>query len=73
SLIGHSPVFRQSLDTARRFAQTDLTVLISGESGVGKELFAQAIHSAGARAERPFVAVNCAAFPESLLESELFG
>ncbi|MCZ4312331.1 propionate catabolism operon regulatory protein PrpR [Comamonadaceae bacterium G21597-S1] len=73
SLIGHSPVFRQSLDTARRFAKTDLTVLISGESGVGKELFAQAIHSAGARAERPFVAVNCAAFPESLLESELFG
>jgi propionate catabolism operon transcriptional regulator len=58
--------------TARRFANSDLTVLIAGESGSGKELFAQAIHNASARAGQPFVALNCAVFPESLLESELF-
>lgn len=72
-LIGASPSFRQTLAAARRYAHTDSTVLIRGESGVGKELFAQAMHNAGARATRPFIAVNCAAFPETLLESELFG
>jgi len=72
-LIGQSPRFLRAIETARRYAQTDLTVLVSGESGVGKELFAQAIHNESRRADRPFVAVNCAAFPESLLESELFG
>src|SRR5690606_11250051 len=72
-LIGQSPCFLRAIETARRYAQTDLTVLVSGESGVGKELFAQAIHNESRRADRPFVAVNCAAFPESLLESELFG
>ncbi|WP_198971171.1 propionate catabolism operon regulatory protein PrpR [Xylophilus sp. ASV27] len=73
SLVGASPAFMRAVQTARRFAATDLTVLIAGESGVGKELFAQAIHNEGARAGRPFVAVNCASFPETLLESELFG
>ncbi|MDM0106437.1 propionate catabolism operon regulatory protein PrpR [Variovorax sp. J22R24] len=73
SLIGQSPAFVRAISTARRFARTDLGVLIAGESGVGKELFAQAIHNDSARADRPFVAVNCASFPETLLESELFG
>ncbi|MBY4948035.1 propionate catabolism operon regulatory protein PrpR [Cupriavidus respiraculi] len=73
NLIGHSPAFVRACESAKRFARTDLTVLLSGESGVGKELFAQAIHNDSKRAGKPFVAVNCAAFPEALLESELFG
>lgn len=72
-LIGSSPSFLRAVHTARRFANTDLTVLIVGESGAGKELFAQAIHNASARAGQPFIALNCAAFSEALLESELFG
>jgi propionate catabolism operon transcriptional regulator len=72
-LVGKSPAFLRAVQTARRFARTDLTVLIMGESGVGKELFAQSIHNESLRAGRPFVAVNCASFAESLLESELFG
>lgn len=70
---GSSPAFLRAIKTARRFARTDLTVLLTGESGVGKELFAQAIHAESPRSGEPFVALNCAAFPESLLESELFG
>lgn len=72
-LMGKSPRFLHAVQTARRYAQTDVTVLIAGESGVGKELFAQAIHNESHRSDRPFVAVNCASFPETLLESELFG
>lgn len=73
NLIGASPAFERACATARRYARTDLTVLLSGESGVGKEQFAQAIHNESKRAAKPFVAINCAAFPEALLESELFG
>jgi len=72
-LEGESPGFVRAVDAARRFARTDLTILVTGESGTGKELFAQAIHNESPRAGKPFVAINCAAFPESLLESELFG
>lgn len=72
-LIGTSPGFTAVKQAAIRYARTESTVLITGESGTGKELFAQSIHNAGPRRSFPFVAVNCAAFPESLLESEIFG
>ncbi len=70
---GGSPVLARTVETANHYARVDSTVLIHGETGVGKELFAQGIHQASSRADGPFVAVNCAALPESLLESELFG
>ncbi len=72
-ILGNSEAINEVKRVAHLYAQTDSTVLIVGESGTGKELFAQGIHNAGARAKRPFIAVNCAALPESLLESELFG
>lgn len=73
SLVGQSKSFVQLKDFAFNVARTDGTILIRGESGTGKELFAQAIHNASSRRNGPFVAVNCAALPRDLIESELFG
>jgi DNA-binding NtrC family response regulator len=72
-LLGNAPDFNNLLNAARFVASTDATVLILGESGTGKELLAQAMHQYSRRAARPFVTVNCAAIPENLAESELFG
>ena len=72
-LIGEDPEFTETISIARRVARTDSTVLIVGESGTGKEMFAQAIHNASPRRNGPFVAINCAALPRDLVESELFG
>ena len=73
TIIGESPAISALRSTIKRLANTDLPVLILGESGTGKEVAAQALHFQGPRADRPFVAVNCAALAETLLESELFG
>ena len=73
NIIGHSTALRKVLDTVETVARTDANVLILGESGVGKELVARALHYTGHRADAPFVAVNCSALPSDLLESELFG
>jgi Nif-specific regulatory protein len=72
-IIGRSPLLREALRRAAQVARTEATVLITGDSGTGKELVARAIHHASPRADGPFVAVNCAALPDTLLESELFG
>jgi len=72
-IIGQSPAIAQAKEEAENYAQVDSPLLIYGETGTGKELFAQAIHNASLRKNNPFVAFNCAAIPENLLESELFG
>lgn len=72
-IIGKSPLLIKTKEKAKKYATNNSTVLIVGESGTGKELFAQSIHLASDRRNMPFVAVNCAAIPQSLLESELFG
>src|SRR5262249_36850076 len=73
SLIGQSTAMRRVFDTLDQVASTDATGLLRGETGTGKEVVARVLHSLSARRDRPFVAVNCAALPESLVESELFG
>ncbi|WP_088226679.1 sigma 54-interacting transcriptional regulator [Desulfosporosinus sp. FKB] len=72
-LIGSHPEFESALNLARKAAKSNSTILITGESGTGKELFAHAIQSASLRFDKPFIKVNCAAIPETLLESEFFG
>lgn len=72
-LLGRSPSLLQCIELARKVAATDASVFLSGESGSGKEMFAQFIHQHSRRATRPWVAINCAALPETLLESEMFG
>ncbi len=73
AIIGDSPPIVEVSNAIQRVAQTDSTVLLQGESGTGKELFARAIHQLSPRRDRPFVAINCAAIPETLIENELFG
>ena len=72
-IIGNSPALNYALQVATQVATTDLTVLINGESGVGKEVFSQIIHSLSPRKHNPFIAVNCGAIPEGTIDSELFG
>lgn len=73
TIVGRHPTVRAALRLLDRVAKTDSTVLLTGESGTGKELFARALHGLSSRSEGPFVGVNCAAIPETLLENELFG
>lgn len=73
ALLGVSPAFRKAVELAQKVATTDASVMISGESGTGKEMIAQLIHKCSRRAQRKLVPVNCAALPDNLLESEMFG
>ncbi|QYD22699.1 two-component system response regulator GlrR [Klebsiella quasipneumoniae] len=73
AIVTRSPLMLRLLEQARMVAQSDVSVLINGQSGTGKEIVAQAIHNASPRHDKPFVAINCGALPEQLLESELFG
>jgi len=73
SIIGDSPAIQRTIELLRRAAKSEITVLIEGETGTGKELAARAIHAESERRDGPFIAINCGAIPESLIESELFG
>lgn len=73
TIVTRSPIMQRLLDQARMVAQSDVSVLIQGQSGTGKEILAQAIHNASPRSKKAFIAINCGALPEQLLESELFG
>ncbi len=73
SIIGKSKAIRNAVESAQKVAVTDASVLLTGETGTGKEIFAQSIHQAGKRSSQPFIAVNCSAFARDLLENELFG
>ncbi len=72
-VVGESPAFRNAWTLLKKAANSQITVLLLGETGVGKEMFARALHKASSRAKAPFIAVNCGALPEQLVESELFG
>src|SRR5215468_5070738 len=72
-IIGESDLIKRAVGETQRVAQTEATVLLLGESGTGKELFARAVHHLSTRRDKPFVAINCAAIPETLIENELFG
>src|SRR5262245_25166005 len=72
-IVGESPAVIEALETIQHVANSDCSILITGETGTGKELFARAAHRASSRRGRPFIAVNCAAIPDTLLETELFG
>jgi len=72
-IIGNSPLLNRAIDIARQVAPTDISVLVSGESGVGKEVFPKIIHQLSARKHGPYIAVNCGAIPEGTIDSELFG
>lgn len=73
NIIGKSPALHKAVDIAAKMARTNSSILITGESGTGKELFAHAVHNASGRRDYPFIAINCGAMPDNLLESELFG
>ena len=72
-IIGHSHAMQKLFDIVPQIAESDVTVLVEGASGTGKELFARAIHNISSRSDKPFIAINCGALPDTLLESELFG
>ena len=72
-IVGDSPQIVEALMTIQHVASTTCSILVTGETGTGKELFARAAHRASSRRGRPFIAVNCAAIPDTLLETELFG
>ncbi|MGE5797719.1 MAG: sigma-54 factor interaction domain-containing protein, partial [Ignavibacteria bacterium] len=72
-IIGNSKELNDLVDIAMQVAKSDISVLITGESGVGKEIFVRAIHGYSNRADKPLISVNCGAIPEGILESELFG
>lgn len=73
NIIGQAPIIQEAITMAQKVSNSDISVLLQGETGTGKELFSQAIHQSSARKDQPFVALNCSAFPKDMLESELFG